>query len=105
MKIWTVILVVSLVTFLMRASFLLFADPRRFPHAFRRALLYVPPAVLAAIVAPGLLMPEGVIDITSGNARWIAGLAAFAVSLRVRHPLAAIAAGMPVLWLVQWAIR
>ena len=105
MKIWIVILVVSLVTFLMRASFLLFADPHKFPQGFRRALLYVPPAVLAAIVAPGLLMPEGAMDVTPGNARWIAGLAAFVVAARVRHPLAAIAAGMPVLWLVQWAIR
>ena len=98
MKIWLVIVLVSLITFLMRASFLLFADPHRFPQAFRRALLYVPPAVLAAIVAPGLLMPFDL-------ARGIAGLAAFLVAVRVRGPLAAIVAGMAVLWLVQWAIR
>jgi branched-subunit amino acid transport protein len=105
MKIWIVIAAVSLVTFALRASFLVFADPHRFPLAFRRALTFVPPAVLAAIVAPGLLMPEGAIDVTAANARWIAGLAAFAVAARIRHPLAAIAVGMPVLWLAQWAIR
>ena len=33
-----------------RASFLLFANPHRFPHAFRQSLTIVPPAVLAAIV-------------------------------------------------------
>ena len=98
MKIWIVIVAVSLVTFALRASFVLFADPHRFPQAFRRALAYVPPAVLAAIIAPGLLMP---IDI----ARCIAGLVAFVVAARLRHPLAAIVVGMPVLWLAQWAIR
>jgi len=98
MKIWIVITAVSLVTFALRASFTLLADPHRFPHAFRRALAYVPPAVLAAIVAPGLLLP---VDIP----RCIAGLAAFVVAARMRHPLAAIAVGMPVLWLAQWAIR
>ena len=105
MKIWIVIAAVACVTFLLRASFLLFADPHRFPHAFRQALLYVPPAVLAAIVAPGLLIPEGVLDLTLSNPRWIAGLVALAVASRTRHPLAAIAVGMPVLWLAQWAIR
>jgi len=105
MKIWIVILAVSAATFLLRASFLLFADPHRFPHAFRQALLYVPPAVLAAFVAPGLLMPDGVLDFTFANARWLAGLAALAVATRVRHPVATIAVGLPLLWLIQWAIR
>ena len=105
MNTWIAIVAIAAVTFLMRASFLLFADPRRFPHAFRQALLYVPPAVLAAIVAPGLLMPDGVFDLTAANPRWIAGLAALAVAARTGHPLAAIAVGMPLLWLIQWAIR
>ena len=105
MKVWIVIAAVAAVTFLMRASFVLFVDPQRFPHAFRQALLYVPPAVLAAFVAPGLFMPEGVLDFSFGNARWLAGLAALAVATRVRHALATIAVGMPLLWLIQWAFR
>ena len=35
---WIVIVGVALVTFGLRASFIVFADPHRFPHAFRRAL-------------------------------------------------------------------
>jgi branched-subunit amino acid transport protein len=104
MKIWLIILGVSASTFLLRASFILFADPQRFPHAFRQALAFVPPAVLAAIVAPGLLMPGGVLDFTLANLRAIAGLAALAVATRTRNPLASIAMGMSVLWLLQWAI-
>ena len=101
MSTWVAILGVAAVTFLLRASFIVFADPHRFPHRFRQALTFVPPAVLAAIVAPGLLMPAGVFDATLSNPRWIAGLVAIAVAARVRHPLAPIAAGLPLLWLLQ----
>ena len=104
MSTWLIIVGVALVTFLLRASFIVFANPHRFPHAFRQALTFVPPAVLAAIVAPGLLMPAGVFDPALSNPRWIAGLVAIAVAVRVRHPLAPIAAGLPLLWLLQWAM-
>lgn len=105
MKTWAIIAGVSLVTFLLRASFIVFADPQRFPHVFRQALTFVPPSVLAAIVAPGLLMPQGVFDPSLDNPRWIAGLIALAVAAGTRHALAAVAVGMPALWLLQWAMR
>lgn len=101
---WIVIVGVALVTFGLRASFIVFADPHRFPHAFRQALAFVAPAVLAAIVAPGLLAPAGALDLTLQNPRWIAGLAALALAFRLRTPLAAIVVGMATLWLLQWAV-
>jgi branched-subunit amino acid transport protein len=103
-SIWLVILGVSACTFLLRASFIVFADPHKFPRRFRQALTFVPPAVLAAIVAPGLLLPQGILDLTLDNPRWIAGLVAIAVGARSRNALAAIASGMVVLWLLQWAM-
>lgn len=104
MSTWIVIAGVALTTFLLRASFIVFADPHRFPQAFRRALAYVPPAVLAAIVAPGLLMPQGTLDLTLANPRWIAGALAIVVASRLRDPFAPIAVGLPALWLLQWAL-
>lgn len=104
MSTWITIAAVSAVVFLLRASFILFADPHGFPPLFRRALHYVPPAVLAAIVAPGLFMPAGSMDASWSNPRWMAGLFAIAVASRLRHPLAPIVAGMPALWLLQWAM-
>ena len=104
MKVWITILAVGAVTFLLRASFIVFADPHRFPHRFRQALAFVPPAVLAAIVAPGLLVRDGMLDLSLANPRWIAGLVAIAVGARSRNMLAAIAAGMATLWLLQWAM-
>jgi len=101
---WIVILGVASATFLLRASFILFADPHRFPHAFRQALQLVPAAVLAAIVAPGLALPAGVIDLGPGNFRLVAGLVAIAACVRWRHPLVPIVAGLGTLWLLQWSI-
>jgi len=104
-KTWLVIAGVSAATYLLRASFIVFADPQRFPHAFRQALRFVPPAVLAAIVVPGLLLASGTLEASPHNARLLAGLVAIAAATRWRHPLAPIAVGMPVLWLLQWAMR
>ena len=98
---WLLILGAGAVTFLARASFIVFADPHRFPHAFRVALAFVPAAVLAAIVVPGLVMPRGVIDLSLANPRLIAGLVALAVAARVRNPLPSLVAGMIALWGLQ----
>jgi branched-subunit amino acid transport protein len=102
--VWLVILGVAASTFLLRASFIVFADPHRFPKRFRQALAFVPPAVLAAIVAPGLLIAQGAIDLTADNPRWIAGVVAIVVGARWRNALAAIASGMVSLWLLQWVM-
>ncbi|MEO5694258.1 MAG: AzlD domain-containing protein [Usitatibacter sp.] len=104
MSTWLAIVGVSLVTFLLRASFIVFANPQRFPHRFRQALVFVPPAVLAAIVIPGLLMAQGQLDLTLANPRWIAGAVAMLVGFLVRKPVAIIVSGMCTLWLLQWAL-
>lgn len=104
MKTWLAILGVAAATFLLRASFVVFADPHRFPRAFREALRFVPPAVLAAIVAPGLLIANGVLDLSTANPRWIAGAVAILVAGLTRKAVGAIAGGMVTLWVLQWAL-
>jgi branched-subunit amino acid transport protein len=104
MSAWLAIVAVGVVTFVLRASFIVFADPQRFPHAFRQALAFVPPAVLAAIVAPGLILRDGAVDLSLGNPRWIAGVLAILVAARTRSVLASIVAGMCALWLLQWSL-
>lgn len=99
---WLLILGAGAVTFIARASFIVFADPHRFPHAFRVALAFVPASVLAAIVIPGLAMPQGVLDISAANPRLLAGIVALAVASRVRNPLPSLLAGMVVLWGLQY---
>ena len=104
MSTWLAIVCVGATTFLLRASFIVFADPQRFPRIFRQALTFVPPAVLAAIVAPGILLNQGRVDVSADNLRWLAGLAAIAVAAVTRSVMASIVCGMGVLWFLQWAM-
>jgi branched-subunit amino acid transport protein len=104
MTAWVAILLVSVVTFLLRASFILFADPHRFPHGFRQALTFVAPSVMAAIVVPGLLIAQGRIDLTLDNPRWIAGAIAIVATILTRSAVVAIVAGMGSLWGLQWML-
>jgi branched-subunit amino acid transport protein len=99
---WIIIACVSATTFLMRASFIVFADPHKFPHLFRQALKFVPPAVLAAITAPGILMIGGIVDLSLTNERLIAGLVAIVATIFMRSAMTTIAVGMGTLWLLQW---
>jgi branched-subunit amino acid transport protein len=102
---WLAIVAVSGAAFALRAAFIVFADPHRFPHAFRQALKFVPASVLAAIVALGLGLTEGRIDLTSANERLVAGLIAIAATIFLRSTLAAIGIGMAALWSLHWLAR
>jgi len=104
MSTWLTIAGVTLSVYLLRASFILFADAQRFPHRFRQALKFVPPAVLAAIVLPGLVMPHAAFDMTLANPRWIAGALAIVLAVATRNATATIGIGMLALWLLQWAM-
>ncbi len=101
MNIWTVMLLGGLLTFGMRLSFIYLLGRVDIPDAARRALRFVPPAVLSALVLPELLMPSGYLDITPMNHRWLAGLTAILVAWRTRSILLTILAGMLVLLALQ----
>jgi branched-subunit amino acid transport protein len=65
-------------------------------------LRFVPPAVLSAIVAPALLMPNNSMDISLGNFRLLAGVIAILVAWRTRNTLLTILSGMAALLLLMW---
>ncbi len=101
MNIWIVMLLGGLLTFGMRLSFIYLLGGVSVPDGIRRALRFVPPTVLSALVLPALLMPAGQIDIGLGNHRWLAGLIAILVAWRTRSILLTILAGMAALLLLQ----
>ncbi|HZZ94819.1 MAG TPA: AzlD domain-containing protein [Usitatibacter sp.] len=105
MSTWIAIAAVSLVTFALRAAFIVLADPQRFPHGFRQALKFVPPAVLAAIVALGLGVADGRVDLSAHNERLGAGLVAIVATMFLRSTIGAVAIGMAALWSLQWLAR
>ncbi|THF55373.1 AzlD domain-containing protein [Pseudothauera rhizosphaerae] len=92
----------GLATFLIRLSFI--AGERWLPRGegLHAVLAYVPAAVLAALIAPELLVRDGSVLLTADNARLWAGLVAIAVALASRSVMATIVAGMGALWLLQW---
>jgi branched-subunit amino acid transport protein len=93
-EIWAVIAGGMLVTYASRLSFIVLVPADRLPARLRLALRFVPPAVLAALVAPELLRPQGALDISLGNERLLAGLAASLVAWRFRNTWATLAVGL-----------
>ncbi len=92
--IWVSMLGMGVLTLGLRSSFLILPDRYQLPPLLRRALRFVPAAVLTAIYAPELLVQSGAIDVSLGNARLLAGLVAIAVAWRLRRTLFTIVAGM-----------
>ena len=83
-RMWTTIVIAGAGTYAMRASFLAFAHRMAtVPPALTRVLRQIPPAALAAIIAPALLRPEGRLDILQPTL--LAGLVAAAVAWKTRN--------------------
>lgn len=102
MSLWLVMIAAGLLTFLTRLSFISMFSDREMPPPLQRALGYVPPAVLTAIIFPELLLKDGALAIGPDNFRLLAGLVAILVAWRTRRIMPTIVAGMGVLWLLQF---
>ncbi len=93
MTIWLIMLLGGLITFGMRFSFVWLLGRYEVPVTMRRALHYVPPAVLSAIVFPELFLSENHLDLSLGNTRLLAGLIAIAIAAWTKNSLLTIVAG------------
>jgi branched-subunit amino acid transport protein len=103
MNIWFVMLLGGLLTFGMRLSFIYLFGRFEVPEMMRRALRFVPPSVLSAIILPQLFMPSGYLDLSLGNHRLLAGVVAVLVAWWSKNTLLTILAGMAALLLLQIA--
>lgn len=102
MTFWLTLLAMGLVTYGIRLSLIGAFGDLRVPAIVTRALRFVPPAVLSAIILPELVRPEGALDLSLGNTRLLAGLLAALMAWRTRNVLITIASGMLALWILQW---
>lgn len=93
MTLWLTLIGMALVTFALRAAFLVLPPGLELPALFRRALRYVPAAVLTAIWAPEVLVK---------NEQLPAGVVAIAVAWRWRMTFATIIAGLAALHFFAW---
>jgi branched-subunit amino acid transport protein len=94
------------VTFLIRYPMLALVGRAEMPRPVFEALSYVPGAVLAAIVVPAVLMPDGgpALQIGSGNHQLIAGGVAALVMWRTKNLLLTIVLGMGLFLALKLAI-
>jgi len=67
MNIWLVMIIGGLITFGMRFSLIFLFGKFEIPETMRKALHYVPPAVLSAIIFPELFYHSSQLDVSFGN--------------------------------------
>lgn len=106
MTYWLIIVGMVAVTYSVRLSVIVLLGEAALPDALNQALRFVPPAALTAIIFPAILLPDGALDLSPGNARLLAGGVAAVVAWRSKSALVAIGAGMVILWTLQgigWA--
>ena len=101
MNIWLTMLLGGLITFGMRFSFIYLFGRFHIPETMRKALHYVPPAVLSAIIFPEIFLRNQQLDISLDNHRLLAGIFAVIVAYLTKNTLITILAGMLALLLIQ----
>jgi len=102
MNIWLTLLMGGLITFGIRFSFIYLFGKFHIPETVRKAMHYVPPAVLSAIVFPELLLHNGTLNLSFDNDRLLAGLIAVLVAWFSKNTLVTILVGMLALLLLQF---
>jgi branched-subunit amino acid transport protein len=100
---WIVIVVVGLLNYLSRLSFIAVFAKIEMPPLVARALRFVPAAMLMAIVVPAVVFANpGVVAFSYTNPKVVAALAAAAVAWYTRNAVATMTLGMVTLWIAQW---
>ena len=105
MNLWLIVIAMGIVTFGIRLFPIVLLGRIEIPLIVQRALRFVPPAVLTAIVVPELLYHNGQVDVSLMNVRLLAGLIAIVVAWRTKHALITIGTGMIALWALSAIVR
>jgi len=98
--IWLTMIGVGILTFLIRFSFIALLERWQAPAIVRRALRFVPVAVLTAIIIPELVLNTGALNLSPANPRLLAALAAVLVAWKTKIIVLTIIAGMVAFWLL-----
>lgn len=94
----------AFVTFAIRYLMIPLSGKLEFPDCLERALRYVPPAVLTAIIVPSVLMPAGNMFLSFENAYLVGATGACAAGWMTRNLLFTIVFGMAVFLGWQWHV-
>jgi branched-subunit amino acid transport protein len=105
LTIWLVTLVVGVLNFASRVSFIAWFARNDMPPLLTRALRHVPVAMMTAIAVPAVVfIAPGMPDLGLGNARLVAALVAGAIAWWRKNTVETIVVGMATLWLMRWLV-
>ena len=97
-----IIFAIGIGTYLLRLSFIGIVGDRVIPEWTLVPLRFVAPAVLAALIAPAVLLNDGALDVSpASNPRAIAALVALLLAWKTRSVPVVIAAGLITVWVLQ----
>jgi len=103
---WVVILVVGALNYLSRLSFIAVFARVEIPPVVRRALRFVPAAMLSAIVVPAVVFTApAALQLSYANPKLVAAIAAAFIAWQTKSATATMAGGMVALWTAQWLLR
>jgi branched-subunit amino acid transport protein len=103
---WIVILVVGMLNYLSRLSFIALFARVEIPPLIARALRFVPAAMLTAIVVPAVVFTApATLAFSYTNPKLVAALVAALIAWRTKSATATMGAGMVALWTAQWLLR
>ncbi|MFO7704378.1 MAG: AzlD domain-containing protein [Halopseudomonas sp.] len=99
----------AVITFAIRYTLFAVGHRVRFSPLLTQALGYVPVAVLTAIVAPAMLMPDGAkldldLDLALDNAYLVGGSVAILIAAKWRNLLATIIGGLAFFFVWRWLL-
>jgi branched-subunit amino acid transport protein len=101
LSIWLLFIALAVGTYALRLSFIYLFGKIEIPDWLRRALRFVPASVLAALVFHALTYPNGTLDLSPGNVRFLAGLGGALVAWKTKNVLWTIVVGMALFWVLQ----
>lgn len=102
MTVWAVVILAGLATFAMRYVFIGLFGKIAIPETLERSLRYIAPAILAALVLPAVLAPDGSVALL--NPYLFASIIGGAAAWKTKSIGAAIVIGLPALWLLRWLV-
>ena len=104
LEIWLSFVCITVATIATRSGLLLAGRRLVIPPRVESALRYAPACALAAIIAPDLLVSDGVLRLGVDNPRLLAGIAGTAIFVLTRSTIGTIVGGMAAFWLLKFGL-
>lgn len=102
--IWISIIISGIITYLIRASTLVFVQRKMISEELRVVLSYVPSAIFPAIIFPAVFLDETLTLVESSDPKVIAAFVAVIVGYLSKNVIATIVSGMISYWTLIFVV-